>query len=266
MNQTTEALLDIKNATVYRGDHKVFDQLNLSIGQGENVAILGPNGAGKSTLLKLLTRELYAVEQQDSHVKIFGRETVNVKQLREKIGWVSYDFQTRYLPITTGFDVVLSGLLGAIGHLYQHDVTDAQRQVTWETMDKLNLLDLKDTMFHHLSSGQQRRLILARALIHNPQTVMFDEPTSSLDLQGTFQVLRDMRNLAARGSSIILATHHIHEIVPEITRVIFIKDGSVIDDGSKDHMLTSEKISNLYSTPVKLIAQGGYFQALPTEH
>ncbi len=256
-------LLDIQNAKVCRGESVVFNQLNLRIQQGESVAILGPNGAGKSTLLKLLTRELYPVVRDNSFVKIFGSETVNVKQLREHIGWVSHDFQTNYLPITSGFDVVLSGLLGTIGHLYHHDVSEAQRQQTLDTLQRLELMPLKDRMFLHLSSGQQRRLLLARALIHQPATVIFDEPTSSLDLQGSFQLLQDMRHLARQQTAVILATHHLHEIIPEIERVVFIRDGAVIADGPKEKLLTTERISDLYGVAVRLVTENGYYQALP---
>ncbi len=259
----TSPLLEIRNATVYRGESIAFNNLSLTIEQGESVAILGPNGAGKSTLLKLLTRELYPYEKPDSFVKIFGRDLINVQQLRENIGLVSYDFQTKYMPITTGFDVVLSGLLGTIGHLYHHDVTDQQKQLTLETMARLDLLHLKDKMFQHMSSGQQRRLILARALIHHPKTVIFDEPTSSLDLQGCFQVLNDMRQLAAEGTSVIIATHHLHEIIPEIDRVVFIREGEVVADGPKAELLTAERISDLYDTAVQMVKQDGYYQALP---
>lgn len=259
----TTPLLEIRNATVYRSQSLVFDNLNLTIDQGESVAILGPNGAGKSTLLKLLTRELYPFEKPDSFVKIFGHELVNVQQLREKIGLVSHDFQTKYMPITTGFDVVLSGLLGTIGHLYHQDMTDTQRQLTLDTLDRLGLLPLKDKMFQHMSSGQQRRLILARALIHRPQTVIFDEPTNSLDLQGCFQVLRDMRQLVAQGTSVVIATHHLHEIIPEIERVVFLRGGQVIADGPKQELLTSARVSELYDTAVHMVEQHGYYQALP---
>lgn len=259
----TTPLIEIRNATVYRGESIVFNNLNLTIEQGESVAILGPNGAGKSTLLKLLTREIYPYEKPDSFVKIFGRDLINVQQLREEIGLVSYDFQAKYMPITTGFDVVLSGLLGTIGHLYHHDITEQQKQLTLDTMARLNLLPLKDKMFQHMSSGQQRRLILARALIHNPKTVIFDEPTSSLDLQGCFQVLNDMRQLATEGTSVIIATHHLHEIIPDINRVVFIRDGNVVADGPKEELLTAERVSALYDTAVQMVEQDGYYQALP---
>ena len=256
-------LLEIHEADVYRGQNHVFAHLNLRIEQGESVAILGPNGAGKSTLLKLLTREIYPLDRPESWVKIYGNTTVRVQELRGKIGWVSYDLQTGYLPLTTGFDVVLSGLLGTIGNLYQFTVTEEQRQLTHETMRALDLLHLSDRMFWHMSSGQQRRLILARSMIHKPATVIFDEPTSSLDIQGAFHVLQDMRDLMREGTAVILATHHIHEILPEIERVIFLRDGEIIADDSKDTLLTDTAISELYRTEVHLVERNGFFQVLP---
>lgn len=257
-------LLDIHNVCVYRGSKPVFQNLNLRIGEQESVAILGPNGSGKSTLLKLLTRELYPVVRDNSFVKIFGSESVNVQQLRERIGWVSQDFQNNYLPITTGFDVVLSGLLGTIGTLYQQDTPAAQQQQVENTLQQLGLSHLRDTMFHHLSTGQQRRLLLARALIHQPQTVIFDEPTSGLDMQASFALLNDMQRLIEQNSSVILATHHLHEIVPAIERVVFIRNGQVIADGRKQELLTNTAVSELYETRAQVIEANGFYQALPT--
>lgn len=242
---------------------KVFEHLNLTIAEGENVAILGPNGAGKSTLLKLLTREIYPLAREDSYVKILGDTHVKVDQLRERVGWVSYDMQTRYLPISTGYDVVLSGLLGTIGNLYQKPVTEQQHTLVLDTLQQMGLMPLRDRMFHHLSSGQQRRLILARALIHQPQTVILDEPTSSLDMEGMFQLLSDMRRIVSEGRSVILATHHIHEIIPEIDRLVLIKAGRVIADGPKKSLMQAEVLSSLYNTPLSLIEQSGYYQAFP---
>ncbi len=261
----TNTLLDIQNVSAYRGDHQVFDCLSLSIERGESVAILGPNGAGKSTLFKLLTREIYPVVKDNSCIKIFGSETVNVQQLRERIGWVSQDFQNQYLPITTGFDVVLSGLLGTVGTLYQHDINTEQQQRTEATLQQLGLSMLRERMFHHLSTGQQRRLLLARALIHKPETVVFDEPTNGLDIQAAFQLMRDMQLLITEGTAVLLATHHLHEIVPGIERVVFIRGGEIIADGHKRELLTNTAISDLYQTKARVIEVDGYYQAVPDD-
>ncbi|MEC8426836.1 MAG: ATP-binding cassette domain-containing protein, partial [Pseudomonadota bacterium] len=160
-------------------------------------------------------------------------------------------------------DVVISGLLGTIGNLYQYDVTEQQRQLALDTLQQLRLLSLRDRMFHHLSSGQQRRLLLARALIHQPQTLILDEPTSSLDIQGSFQLLKDMRQLITQGTSVVLATHHIHEVIPEIERVVLVRDGRIVADGPKQELFTEDQLSDLYQTPLRLIDNAGHYQVLP---
>ena len=256
-------LLDIRNATVFRGDHKVFDGLNLSINCGEKVAVLGPNGAGKSTLLKLLTRELYPVADAASWVKIFGESAVKVDQLRQRIGWVSNDLQHDYLPITTGFDVVLSGLLGTVGTLYHHDTRPEHADLVTATLREHQLESLSEQPFWHLSSGQQRRLLLARAVIHKPEAIVFDEPTNSLDLQASFALLGEMERISQESRSILLATHHIQEIIPAIDRVVFIRNGEIVADGTKRELLTSNNLSELYCTRIQLVERGGYYQALP---
>ena len=261
---TTAPLLDIRNATAYQGDTRVFDSLSLQIDQGENVAILGPNGAGKSTLLKLLTRDIYPVVKDGSYVKIHGCEHVNVNQLREKIGLVSQDLQTKYTACSTGLDVVMSGFFGAVGMIYSHFKTnDEQLTQARRSIANLRLSELETRMFHHLSSGQQRRFLLARAMIHQPQTLILDEPTNSLDIQATFQLIDHLRELASQGTSIILATHHIQEIIPEIERLVLIKNGEVIADDSKEKLLTDKVLSELYETPVAVVEKNGFYQAFP---
>ncbi len=257
-------LLDIKNVTAFQGDTRVFESLSLTIANGENVAILGPNGAGKSTLLKLLTRDVYPVVKDNSYVRINGCETVNVNQLREQIGLVSQELQSRYTACATGLDVVMSGFFGAVGMIYSHFQTDEEQlERARQAIASLGLSNLESRMFHHLSTGQQRRFLLARAMIHQPQTLILDEPTNSLDLQATFQLMDHLRELASRGTAIILATHHIQEIIPEIDRVVLIKQGEVIADGDKRALLHGEVLSELYGTPVDVVENNGFYQAFP---
>lgn len=260
----TQRLLEIHNATAYQGDTCVFENLSLSIDQGDNVAILGPNGAGKSTLLKLLTRDIYPVVKENSYVKINGCETVNVNQLREQIGLVSHDLQAKYTACATGLDVVMSGFFGAVGMIYSHFKTnDEQIDQARKSIADLGLSALEGRMYHHLSTGQQRRFLLARAMIHTPKTLILDEPTNSLDIHATFQLIDHLRKLTSKGTAIVLATHHIQEIIPEIERVVLIKKGQVIADGNKTALLTDEVLSELYDTPVHVVEKNGFYQAFP---
>lgn len=259
----TRAYLDIKNAEVFQGNNRVFDALSLTVSVGENVAILGPNGAGKTTLLKLLTRELYPVVKADSHVKLFGEDRVLLWELRKKIGLVSQDFQNEYSAHVLGADVVLSGFFGAVGVHGHHQATAEQLHLARELMYQLDVAHLAERFYAHLSTGQQRRLLLARALVHNPQVLVLDEPTNGLDLKAAFQLIHQLRELANGGKSLLLVTHHVQEIVPEIQRVILLRNGQVVADGAKHDVLRSETLTQLFDTPVRVIESEGFYQVLP---
>jgi iron complex transport system ATP-binding protein len=259
----TRVYLDIKNGDVFQGRSQVFHNLNLKLLLGENVAILGPNGAGKTTLLKLITRELYPVVNPGSHVKLFGDERVLLWELRKKIGLVSQDFQNNYSAHIKGTDVVLSGFFGAVGVHGHHQVTAAQRERAQVSMEQLAVNHLADSFYAHLSTGQQRRLLLARALVHDPEVLVLDEPTNGLDLKAALELTQHLRHLARMGKSLLLVTHHVQEIIPEIGRVVLLREGRVVADGPKQALMQSETLSALYDVPLQVAENGGYYQVLP---
>lgn len=259
----SDPILEIKNARVFRGQQCVFDDLSLTFTQGEHVAILGPNGAGKTTLLKLLTREISPVVRDNSYVKLFGQERVNIWQLRDKIGLVSHEFQSQYEAVATGLDVVLSAFFGSVGIHQHHQVSADQIARAEQALAKFQVTELRERQFLQLSSGQKRRLLLARATIHDPSVIVFDEPTSSLDVSAAFQILKDMRELSNKGTTLILVTHHIQEIIPEIKRVVVIDQGSIRYDGDKAVALSSKRMSALFKTPIKVSEHAGFYQWSP---
>ncbi len=256
-------LLDIHNATVYRDTKKIFDGFSLSVEQGQSTAIIGPNGAGKSTLLKLLSRELYPVVKDDSHVKILGMERPILWELREKIGLVSADLQQGFVPEVSGLGVVVSGLHNSIGLFHYQDITESQVDRGRQVLEELGIEDLANRPFRQMSTGQQRRCLLGRALIHNPDHLILDEPTSGLDLNATYHYLNTIRQLLQQEKTILLATHHIHEIPPEIQRVVFLRGGRVVADGNKEEMLTDCWMSQLFELPLSVTESNGFYQVLP---
>lgn len=259
----TAPLIEIKNVTCYRGNTRVFEDLSLTIEQGESVAILGPNGSGKTTLLKLLARDIYPVVRDNSYVKINGSERVRLEELRQHIGVVSQDLQERYTAYATGAEVVMSGLFGAIG-MHPHMEVTAQHQALADgLMDELSLNPLRQKMFQHMSSGQQRRLLLARAIINQPESYVLDEPTNSLDIQAAFSLIKMMRALIAKGDAVVIATHHVNEVLPEIERVVFLKNGKLVADDSKTALFTDSKLSDLYDIPVRASEQHGFYHVSP---
>jgi iron complex transport system ATP-binding protein len=256
-------MIDIHNVTAWQLDTRVFESLSLRIEAGEKVAILGPNGSGKSTLLKLVSREIYPVAKPQSWVRLFGSEVVNLWDLRSKIGLISQDLQEDYTPYATAFDVVLSGFFGAIGR-HDHLHADArQLQQAAELLQRLGMVEYRDTMFQRLSTGQKRRLLVARALVHDPSTLIFDEPFNGLDISASADLFGLMRDFCRPASSLVLTTHHVDEIIPEIDRVVLLQSGRVVADGEKKAVLTSERLSRLYGLPLRLIEHRGWYRLWP---
>ncbi|RME49294.1 MAG: ATP-binding cassette domain-containing protein [Chloroflexi bacterium] len=258
-----EKIVEIKNAVVYRGQTRVFDGLSLEIPLGCHTAILGPNGAGKSTLLKLLSRELYAVQHDGSYIRAFGQERWNVWDLRTRLGIVSHDLHHQYFGHVRGRDVILSGFYSSIGTWPHHQFHAEHVERANRLMEMLEIAELADTPFSKMSAGEQRRFLLARALVHDPEALILDEPTNGLDLKACFQYLDLVRRLMREGKTVVLTTHRIHEIPPEVSRVILLKSGKIIADGAKSEIFTSENLSRLFDTPVELVYLNGFYQVMP---
>lgn len=254
-------LLECANITIMRGEKIILDSLNLTIQDGERVGILGPNGSGKSTLMKVLMRELYPAEDGKPHtIRIFGKEQWHVFDLRSHFGIVSNDLQFTFSRNISGKEVLLSGFFSSIG-LFHHIVTWEMEQRVKEIAEFLDMEHLMDRFISDLSSGEARRLLIGRALVHNPRILILDEPTSSLDLHALHMLREYLRKIARSGIGIILVTHQIHDIIPEISRIIMIKNGRIFLDGRKEDLMTSEHIGTLFAVPVEVKEEGGYYYA-----
>jgi len=256
-------IIDFQNITVFQGRNKVLDEFSLTIDESQSTVILGPNGSGKTTLLKLLNRELYIVEEKNSSLKIFEKERWNVDDLRSNLGVVSQHLQYGYSNSAIGLYVVLSGFYSSDG-IWQHQkFDDSKLNRAKEVMDLLSIAELQDREFSTMSTGEQRKFLLARSLVNDPAVLVFDEPTSGLDMSTCFQYLEIIRELIGMGKKVILVTHHIHEIPPEVSRVILLKEGRVIEDGDKNQILTNTNLTNLFDWPIQVIEENGYYQAIP---
>ncbi len=258
-----QKVIEIKNATVYRGRTRVFNRLSLTISRGRSVAIIGPNGAGKSTLLKLLTREIYPVQQRGSYVKVLGHGLWNVWEIRSHLGFVSSDLQKEYMGDTKGINVLLSGLYSSMDIWSHQTFTAGDRQRAKNMLEMLGVSYCREKRYSEMSTGEQQRLLLGRALIHDPDVLVFDEPTSGLDVKACFQYIDIVRDLILGGKTVVLVTHHIHEIPPEISRVVFLKDGKVTADGEKSRILTSRNLTELFDIPAEIVRTNGFYQVIP---
>ncbi|MCP9801510.1 ABC transporter ATP-binding protein [Synechococcus sp. RedBA-s] len=255
--------LELQAVEAYLGTRRVFDNLSLRLHRGQNSVILGPNGAGKSALIKLLSREIYPVVKPGSHLRLFGRETVNLWDLRARIGLVSRDLQAGYVGAVPAADVVLSGFFGSVGIGPSQHPNAGQRQRVRELMLRLQLEDLADRPYRQLSDGQRQRLLLARALVHDPQVLVLDEPTTGLDLRAKYQLLQILRELAQAGTTLLLVTHQIEAIIPEISRCLLLSQGALVADGPTDELLAAGPLSELFGMPLQVFSAGGFRQVLP---
>jgi iron complex transport system ATP-binding protein len=173
--------------------------------------------------------------------------------------------QQEYLAHSTGLRVILSGLFSSVDLWPGMNPTDEQRARAEQILEQLGVSALRDRPFGEMSTGQQRRLLLGRALIHRPEALLLDEPTTGLDLKACYQYLSAIRDLMHGGTTVILVTQHIHEIPPEIDRVILLRRGRVAADGPKATVLTGKLLSEVYEIPLQVVAADGFYHALPSE-
>jgi iron complex transport system ATP-binding protein len=255
----TPPLLELRSICVMRGQTAALDDFSLRIDADEHVAILGPNGCGKSTLIKTITRECYPVARENSAMSILGEESWDVFSLRARLGIVSNDLMASCTSDANGRDVVLSGFFSSIGIFSNHTVDPQQRQLADAALRQLGIAHLAERSVCELSSGEARRVLIARALVHNPRALLFDEPCNSLDLAAQHTVRQAMRTLATSGIGIILVTHELSDIVPEIQRVVLMSRGRIVADGPKDEILRVERLSELFGVKVELGRREGYY-------
>ncbi|HEY7358759.1 MAG TPA: ATP-binding cassette domain-containing protein [Ktedonobacterales bacterium] len=273
MNQQpsdNEFLLRMRQATVVKGrQQRVLDSISLDIRQGEQTIILGPNGSGKSSLIKLIMRQDYPLIHPDGApaLLLYGRARWDVSELRKHLGIVSADMSQFFLSGVShqdisGLDVVISGFFASVGLFPHHEVTPAMRQRGLEALALMEIHHLAQKPIAAMSTGEARRLLIARALAPDPRALLLDEPTTGLDLLARQRFLETLRTLARADKTLLLVTHHIEEILPEVERVILLKAGRVFLDGPKHAILTTQHLSALYDAPIHVHSDAaGYYTA-----
>lgn len=258
-------LLDIDSASVVRGGRLILDTINLQVAGGEHTAILGPNGAGKSTLIKLIARQLYPLARADGtgRVHVFGRERWNVTELRGLLGIVSPALERDYtteMPLEV-FDAVVSSFFAARGLWLNHHATDAMRERSRVALAQVGASHLVGRQMADLSTGEARRVLIARALVHRPRLLLLDEPSAGLDLGSRRHFLETLRGLALGGTTLLVVTHHIEEVLPEVRQVVLLKDGRIWKHGAKEQTLTGATLSAAFGIPIELRRHGAWYQA-----
>jgi iron complex transport system ATP-binding protein len=249
--------LELREVNVARGERVVLHNVNLSIRAGEHVAILGPNGCGKSTLILAMTCQLYPIVRPGMHVRIFGRERWDLTELRQHFGVVSAGPMGSELPgertaVTPGLDAVIAGFFSASTLWPNLHVTEEMRARAWEALERMEATKLAAQLVGTMSAGEKRRILIARALVHRPQQLLLDEPSNALDLAAQRELREALRGLAREGTGLVMVTHHLGDILPEIERIILMRDGRIVADGAREELLTEGRLSELFHTPVRI--------------
>ncbi len=249
--------LEMRQVNVARGDRVVLHDVNLSIRAGEHVVILGPNGCGKSTLILTMTCQIYPIVRPGMHVRIFGRERWDLTELRKHFGVVGPGLLGSDLPgqrtaVTTGLDAVISGFFSASSLWPNLHVTAEMRERAAEALERMEATYLAGQLVGAMSAGEMRRILIARALVHRPRQLLLDEPSNALDLAAQRELRETLRRLAREGTGLVLVTHHLGDILPEVERIILMRGGRIVADGPRSELLTEARLSELFRAPVRI--------------
>jgi iron complex transport system ATP-binding protein len=247
----------MQNVSVARGDNVVLHEISLRIANGEHVAILGPNGCGKSTLIKTLTCQCYPIITPETQLLLLGRKRWDVSQLRSHFGVVSAQLPGERTPVTSGLDAATAGFFSASTLWPNLHVTPEMRTRAREALHLMQADHLATKLVGEMSAGEQRRIMIARALVHQPEMLLLDEPSNALDLAAQRELRDALRRVARQGVGILMVTHHLADILPEIDRVIMMREGRIFADGPKLDLLTPEKLRALFGVEVTLIEHDG---------
>ncbi len=261
MTDAPPPLIELDRATVMRGAATVLDEVSLRIDAGEHTAILGPNGCGKSSFVRLITRELYAVARRPPGappVRLSGEARWDVFALRQRLGVVSNDLQRDFAvaPTMSAEDAVVCGFFSSQRIPDHLEVVPSMRVRARAALAEVDAHALAARPMASLSSGEARRVLIARALVHRPQALLLDEPTTGLDVVARGRFLDMLGALAARGVTLVLVTHHLEEVIPAIGRVILLRAGRVFADGAPKDVLTSATLSAQYGTDLVVRTEG----------
>ncbi len=257
----SDFIIDFENVYASYDIEPVLEKVTLKIKSNEHWAILGANGSGKSTLIKLFSGDLYPNSNYKFSKKIFGKDRWDIFELKKKLGIVTNDLHNIFAvngSFLTAYEVVLSGYYSSVGVFKHHNVSGVQHEKVLEVLSFLEISDIADKKVAHMSTGQLRRCIIGRALIHDPEAFILDEPTVGLDIKSQYSFIKVLRKLA-KTASIILVTHSLEEIFPEISHVALMHNKTVFNQGNKKNVLTSENLSKIFGIKIDLQQENGRY-------
>ncbi len=254
----SQKVAEFKNLYVSYGDGNVLQGVSLDIDELEHTAILGANGSGKSTLIKLFSNDIYPRILEGSSKKMFGQERWSIFELKRHLGIITNDFHyyaQNMAPNISCFELVVSSFFSSIGMHDHQEYTDEMRDDAAKAIQKVGITHLAAKQLCEMSTGELRKCLIARALALNPKALLLDEPTVGLDIKAQLEFLETIRALA-KEKTIIIITHHIEEIFPEIKKVALLKEGKILKCDTKERTLTGENLSETFGVSIEVGLDG----------
>lgn len=240
----------IDGVTVTREQRAIVNNIAVSIAQGERWVILGPNGCGKTTLLRIMALYLHP---SSGNVYVNGMRLgkMDVRKVRSRIAYSSASLASELRPALSVSDVVMTAKYGAL-EPWWHEYTSADRSRALECLERVNVAHFAERTFGSLSSGEQQRVLLARALMNDPIVLLLDEPSARLDLGGREQLVQILEEFATSNPQLptVLVTHHVDEIPRCSTHLLLMRDGAAVASGSLSSTLTGENLSTAFGLPL----------------
>ncbi len=252
-------LLNLHEAEVRIDGRTILSVPEFSIDEGERLVVLGPNGSGKSTLIKMLTRELQPVWKEEPPLLFRGSRNTSLEEINQVIGVVSTSIEERMVVHRSALDIVLGGYFGSVGVPFRRAVTPEQDKAARQILRDMGLASLATRDMKTLSTGQMRRVLIARALVNGPEVIVFDEPCTGLDVAAKWDLRETLSALGRAGRTMMLVTHDVADIVPEFDRVVVLREGKIIADGPKSEVLTTSMLRRLFGVPVTLYETEGRY-------
>ena len=254
-------LITIKHASVRRNDNNIVEDLNFEINKGEHIAVLGPNGAGKSTLFRICCMEVHPLWSDTLELKRFGEERISKEQLRQKMGIVSKELLEICSSNYIARDIIAGGMLSSIGLDFHHHISKEMWETIDNTIEKYDCKKLENKMMKNLSTGEAQKVLLARALVLEPELLLLDEAANGLDFPSRSIYRNTLDTVIKEGKTVVIITHDLSQVLPEINKIVFMKDGKIVETGKKKDMLTEKKLSALYGKEVYLDQRNGLYSA-----
>ncbi|MDF1509163.1 ABC transporter ATP-binding protein [Robertmurraya sp. DFI.2.37] len=245
-------MISLKGITLKRNGNVIINELDWHIEKGEHWVLFGLNGAGKTAILNLLNGYHFPTS---GRAIVFGKEfgKVDIREsIRRKIGLVSSSLQERFYKTDSAFEIVLSGAFTSIG-LYETP-TDGMRQKAINLLESLGSIEYANRQYSSLSQGERQRILIARALMNEPELLILDEPTNGLDFIAREHLLETIEEIALRrsGPTLIYVTHHVDEILPVFEKTLLLKKGKVFSSGNTVEMISQSVLSAFFNVEVEV--------------